>query len=91
MSLLLRQLSASVSAGLEVESSLVLEPSPVASHAANLLTVVVWWRVREGGCSGVNSVALDAVEEARVFLFTCQTLSETLSDLHRCRLLYLPQ
>jgi len=91
MSLLLRRLSASVPAGLEVESSLVLEPPPVASDAANLLAIVVWRRVRERGCGGVNSVALDAVEEARVFLFTCQTLSELLADVHRCGQLYLPQ
>lgn len=58
-----------VSAGLQVEGTLVLQPSPVASDAADLLAVVVWRGVGERGDGGIDAVALYAVEEGRVFLF----------------------
>lgn len=66
--LLRLDLSALVAACLEVEGALVLQPSSVACYAADLLAVVVWRRVGERGDGGVDAVALDAVEEGRVFL-----------------------
>lgn len=56
-------LSALVAARLQVEGALVLQPPPVTGDAADLLTVVVWRGVREGGDGGVDAVALDAAEE----------------------------
>lgn len=53
---------------LQVERALVLQPPPVACHAADFLAVVVWRWVCEGGDGGVDAVALDAVEEGGVFL-----------------------
>lgn len=65
------ELSALVSACLQVESALVLQPSPVAGHAANLLAVVVWRWVGEGRDGRIDAVTLDAVEKGRVFLRGC--------------------
>lgn len=58
--------ASSVPAGLEVESALVLQPPTVSGHTTDLLAVVVWWWVGKGRGCGVDSVALDAVEEAGV-------------------------
>jgi hypothetical protein len=67
-SCLCRLACSSVPAGLEVEGTLVLQPPPVPGHAANLLAIVIRGRICKGGSSRVNPVALDAVEEARIFL-----------------------
>ena len=61
-----------VSARLQVEGALILQPSPIAGHAANLLAIVVWGRVCKRRDRWVNTVTLDTVEEARVFLYSCQ-------------------
>jgi hypothetical protein len=61
-----------VSSRLEVEGALVLQPPPVASHATNLLAVVIRGRVRKRRSSGVDAVALDAVEEGGIFLLVHQ-------------------
>jgi hypothetical protein len=71
-SCLCRLACSSVPASLKVESTLVLQPPSVPGHAANLLAVVVRGRVCKGRRSRVNSVALDAVKETRVFLSRCQ-------------------
>ena len=65
-------LSTLVPACLQVEGTLILQPPPVAGHAANLLTVVVWRRICERGDGRINTVTLDAVKEGRVFLCSCQ-------------------
>ena len=52
-----------VSAGLQIEGTLVLQPSPVASDAADFLTVVVWRGVGERGDGRIDAVTLYAVEE----------------------------
>lgn len=57
-----------MTARLQVEGALVLQPPPVARDATDLLAVVVGRGVGEGGDRGVDAVALDAVEEAGVFL-----------------------
>ena len=62
-------LSTLVSAGLQVEGALVLQPPPVASDAADFLAVVIWRRVRKRGNRRIDAVALDAVEEGRIFLY----------------------
>jgi len=62
-------LSPLVPSCLEVEGALVLQPPPVTCDTADLLAVVVWRRVCEGGDRRVDAVALDAVEEGGVFLF----------------------
>lgn len=64
-------LASSVSAGLEVEGALVLQPPAVSSYATDLLAIVVWWWIGQGRRRGVNSMALDTVEEARVLLSGC--------------------
>ena len=59
----LQSLGCAVPSRLEVEGTLVLQPPPVTGDAADLLAVVVWRGVREGGDGGVDAVALDAAEE----------------------------
>ena len=71
-----------MSSSLQVEGALVLQPSPVAGHTANLLTIVVWRGVCKRRDGGVDTVTLDAVEEGRIFLYDgqYQALAITLSD-----------
>lgn len=59
----LQSLGRPVSACLEVEGTLVLQPPSVSSNTTNLLAVVVRWGVRERRGSRVDAVTLDAVEE----------------------------
>ena len=66
--MLLQSLGSLVPAGLEVESALVLQPPPVAGYTTNLLAIVVRRRVRQRRGSRIDTVALDTVEEGRVFL-----------------------
>jgi hypothetical protein len=74
-------LAASVPSRLQVEGTLVLQPPPVSCYTADLLAVVVRRRVRKGRGGRVNSVSLDAAEEARVFLHGCQS-SHSLAHVH---------
>ena len=78
----LQCLGGPVSTSLQIESALVLQPPSVAGDAANLLAVIIWWRVCERGSCGIDAVALDAIEEGRVFLGECQYASACLSP-HR--------
>lgn len=55
-------------ATLAVVSALVLEPLAVSFHAANLFAVVVWNRIGDRVCGGINTVLADAVEEFLFFL-----------------------
>lgn len=48
---------------LEVECSLILQPSSVSCHASNLLTVVIWDWVLHRGDGGIDTEFLDALVE----------------------------
>ena len=52
-----------------VEGSLILQPIPVPLHAANLLAVVVWHRIRGRASGRINPVLLYPPVEIHFFLF----------------------
>lgn len=55
-------------ASLQVERPLILQPSPIVRHAANLLAVVVRHRVLHRGARRIYTELFDAVEELLLLL-----------------------
>lgn len=57
---------------LAVEGALILQPAPVAGHTADLLTIVIRYRIVHRGRSRVCTVTLDVSVESLFFLSRCQ-------------------
>lgn len=55
-------------AALAVVSPLILQPRSVSLDAADLLAIVVWNRVGDRVCGGIDAVLADTVEEFLLFL-----------------------
>lgn len=55
-----------------VEGALILQPAPVAGHTADLLTIVIRYRIVHGGRSRVCTVTLDVSVKSLFFLSRCQ-------------------
>ena len=48
---------------LQIERSLILEPSPVIADTSDLLAVIIGYRIRDGRSARIDSVLLDSVVE----------------------------
>jgi len=70
------------SAPLQIKRSLIFQPPPIVPNTPDLLSIVVWHWIRNGGRTWVNSVLFDSPIEFLFFLYSQLTCLSSILE-HR--------